>query len=96
LQVRPYRLSQTTESIHLLTPGKAYEMGMNFAVQKMGIDRFRISVASTWYPGNETFTGIGCETGHEDEIRDKAPPGFDSDGNPKQTPMQDVRGLFMA
>lgn len=80
LQVRPYRLTQTVDSIHLLPAGEAYQMGMNFSIQKMGIDRFRISVASLWYPGNENFTGIACETGYEDAILANAPGG----------PMKDV------
>jgi len=77
LQVRPYREdpNQTTESIHLLTPGEVYEMGMNFSVVNVGIDRFSISVAAQHYPGNENFTGIACETGHEEEILAKAPDG---------------------
>jgi len=82
MQVRPYREdpNQTTESIHLLTPGEIYEMGMNFSLVNVGIDRFSISVAAQHYPGNENFTGIACETGHEEEILAKAPG----------SPMQDV------
>lgn len=70
LQVRPYRKDpdQTTESIHRLTPGKVYGMGMNFAVAGMGIDRFSISVAAQHYVGNENFTGIACETDEDDAI----------------------------
>ncbi len=39
-----------------------------------GTERFNLSIASQWYPGNEGFTGIGCQTGFEQQILDNAPP----------------------
>jgi len=82
LQVRPYRLTQTTESIHLLAPGEVYEMGMNFSVVDVGLDRFSISVAAQHYLGNENFTGIACEVSYED--------GQAILANAPDRPMQDV------
>ena len=60
LAVRPYRLTQTYESIHLL-PWKAegYEMGMHLGLP--GTGPFSVSIASKHYIGNEAFTGINCE-----------------------------------
>ena len=65
LNIRPYRLDpdQTAESIHLLPwKNEPYEMGMNFRIPGSS-DRFSVSIASQWYPGNESFTGLSCETG---------------------------------
>jgi hypothetical protein len=76
LGVRPYRNdpNQTEDGIHLLTPGEVYEMGMRFSIP--GTAHFNFSIASEWYAGNESFTGIGCETGFEYEILAHAPaPG---------------------
>jgi hypothetical protein len=73
LNVRPYRNTQTEESIHLLTPGEIYEMGMHFTIPETGIDRFSVSIASEHYEGNESFTGIACKSGHEAEILTHSP-----------------------
>ncbi|MFC1701991.1 hypothetical protein ACFL1J_04525 [Pseudomonadota bacterium] len=77
INVRPYRddPNQTEDGIHLL-PWKSvpYEMGMHFNIP--GTQRFSVSIASLWYEGNETFTGISCESGHELDILAGAPePG---------------------
>jgi len=75
LGVRPYRNpedQQTADGIHLLTPGEIYEMGMRFSIP--GTEHFNFSIASKWYEGNESFTGIGCETGFENQILANAPP----------------------
>ena len=73
LGVRPYRddPDQTADGIHLLTPGKVYEMGMKFSIP--GTEHFNFSIAGQHYPGNESFTGINCETGFEGEILAHAP-----------------------
>lgn len=72
INVRPYRNTQTEDGIHLL-PWQAipYEMGMRFSIP--GTERFSVSIASEHYEGNESFTGIGCETGLEAEILTNAP-----------------------
>jgi hypothetical protein len=77
LNVRPYRKTQTEGSIHLLTPGELYEMGMRFTVPaSTGSERFAVSIASEWYDGNEGFTGIACESGDEANILTHSPePG---------------------
>lgn len=71
LGVRPYRDTQTEDGIHLLHPGDVYEMGMRFSIP--GTEHFNFSIASEWYEGNESFTGIGCETGFEEQILLNAP-----------------------
>jgi len=84
LNVRPYRgdpiledPTQTAESIHRLAwKAEGYEMGMHFGKPDTGIDRFAISIASKHYEGNESFTGISCESGYEAEILTHSPePG---------------------
>jgi len=77
INVRPYREEpnyQTEDGIHLL-PWSAtpYRMGMRFSIP--GTERFSFSIAAQWYEGNESFTGIGCETGFEQQILDNAPGG---------------------
>jgi hypothetical protein len=75
INVRPYRNpedNQTEDGIHLLPAGVVYPMGMRFSIP--GMERTSFSIASQWYPGNESFTGIGCETGFNQEILDNAPP----------------------
>ena len=65
LNIRPYRDDplQTADGIHLLPwKNEPYEMGMNFRIPGSS-DRFSVSIASEWYPGNESFTGLSCETG---------------------------------
>jgi hypothetical protein len=78
LNVRPYRNDQTEDGIHLLIPGEIYEMGMKFSIP--GMERTSFSIASQWYEGNESFTGIGCETGFNNAILDNAPPLIDISG----------------
>ena len=82
LGVRPYRGdpileddTQTTKSIHLLEAGKVWEMGMHVGIPGTGIDRFAISIASKHYAGNESFTGIACESGDEANILAHSPDG---------------------
>jgi len=72
LNVRPYRETQTRDGIHLLQwSAIPYEMGMTFSIP--GTERFSVSIASEHYPGNESFTGISCETGYEEQILAHAP-----------------------
>jgi len=77
--VRPYRddPNQTADGIHLLPPGTSYEMGLR--INFPGTEHFNFSVASQWYEGNESFTGIGCETGFEQQILENAPDGHMQD-----------------
>jgi hypothetical protein len=95
INVRPYRddPDQTGDGIHLLNPGEIYEMGMRFSIP--GMERTSFSIAGQWYEGNESFTGIGCETGFNNEILDNAPPFVDISGEEEESNfvplgMQDV------
>lgn len=89
INVRPYRNDQTEDGIHLLTPGETYQIGMRFSIP--GMERTSFSIASQWYPDNESFTGIGCETGFNPEILANAPPLVeDETGDPVPLGMQDV------
>jgi len=96
LNVRPYRKdpTQTEGSIHLLTPGGLYEMGMRFKVPaSTGSERFAVSIASKWYEGNELFTGIACESGDEANILINSPEEAGSpnlDGSNVKGHMRDV------
>jgi len=76
INVRPYREdeTQTEDGIHLLPwSAEPYKMGMRFNFP--GTERFNLSIAAQHYPGNESFTGIGCETGFEQQILENAPNG---------------------
>jgi len=58
------------------TQSRAISLGpirMRFSIP--GTERFNVSIASEHYLGNESFTGIGCETGHEADILAGAPDG---------------------
>jgi hypothetical protein len=93
LNVRPYREreTQTDASIHLLTPGESYEMGMRFTVPaSTGIERFAVSIASQWYGGNEGFTGIACESGDELAILANSPEKHSTETEDDDGPMRDV------
>ena len=48
-------------------------MGMSFSIP--GTERFSFSIAAQHYDGNEGFTGISCETDHEDLILAHSPDG---------------------
>lgn len=82
LNVRPYRndSEQSAEGIHLI-PWRAepYDMGLRFSFP--GTKRFSISVAGKHYPENESFTGIGCETGQEAAILANSPDGVMKDAS---------------
>ena len=76
INIRPYRNdpAQTELGIHLMDwSSEPYQMGMNFKIP--GNARTNFSIASQHYPGNESFTGISCETGTEAAILTGAPGG---------------------
>lgn len=67
-----------------------YEMGLRLSIP--GTKRFSISIASEWYEGNESFTGIGCETGHEAAILANTPGGAMKDVSVYLWPDDDADG----
>ena len=95
LAVRPYRLTQTDQSIHLLDPiPEGYEMGMHLGLP--GTGPFSVSIASKHYIGNEAFTGIDCEIDdpvYVQAILDNAPGGAMQDVSVYLWPDTDNDGL---